>query len=103
MKLETKFTKGDWIIHSKSETTITTAKGRTIATTATLQDGTEATYNENQANAKLISRAPKLFNALKDAVEEIDTMILLTPTGKRRNELCEKSIQLTRILYNSIS
>jgi len=67
-----------------------------------MQDGTEKTFIENQANAKLIAIAPELLHAANEAHELIDMMILSTPTGKLRNKLCDANIKLMSVIDKAI-
>lgn len=59
-----KHTPGPWKITKYTETTISDDNDRTIASAGSYNDGTESTYLENKANAKLITAAPEMLEAL---------------------------------------
>jgi len=70
--MEAKHTPGPWKITKYTETTISDDNDRTIASTGSYNDGTESTYLENKANAKLITAAPDLLEVLMEAKLQIE-------------------------------
>jgi hypothetical protein len=79
--METKHTKGEWIINKHSATTVELrGSSRSIASTGGYQtNGADSlkAFNENIANAKLIAAAPDLIEALYNLIEyaEFDSHI----------------------------
>lgn len=71
-----KHTQGEWEINHQSATTIQLkGSNRSIASTGGYSVNTQEAdrvYEENLANAKLISAAPELLEALKEIINDID-------------------------------
>ena len=76
--METKFTKGEWIVSRPNDPIFKTV----IATTEIQENPNKAPYvcdmwgmatEEGKANANLISAAPDMFNALRDLYDDRET------------------------------
>ena len=70
--MEFKGTKGEWVINSKASRNIK-CNGITIANCSQGQSGDNE--EEEKANAQLIANAPKLLEALKGLVSDIETLL----------------------------
>ena len=82
--METKHTKGGWVITNEVEfeSTIETSSGIRIAQVKSFgKNGSfnDATFEEKEANAKLIAAAPELLEAFIKLYNAIDSCTDLTP------------------------
>ena len=76
--LETRFTKGEWVVRSEETThiyqsTVETQEGVRIAELKSFGNDTQfkdSTFDERLFNEKLICAAPDMFNALLDLYDD---------------------------------
>lgn len=76
MKQETKYSPAPWRRNRHASMTIETITGRSVATTGGYSDASkdEEVYEENLANAKLITAAPDLLEALQELVSDWEAL-----------------------------
>src|SRR5690606_36583623 len=69
-----KHTPGPWRINKRSQFTVETLNGRSIATIGGYYDNKRVNevHEENIANARLIRKAPEMLKALQDFVDRVD-------------------------------
>lgn len=44
-------------------------------------------------NQRIIEKSTNLYKLVVECQKKLDTLILLTPTGKERNKLCDLNIE----------
>lgn len=104
--METEFTKGEW---ERRDNHIFIKGTYNRVALVSVQDNYEPVtfipkYDvEAEANARLIVNSPKLFKTVVELQKKLDMLISLTPTGDRRNDLCDLNIQTLCLLEDIIT
>lgn len=108
--MKTKHTEGEWSIHKNVTCCFIEKKHTELDGNEYFQqiaiikghDNHAPNYKENEANAKLICKAPEMFAMLSKFQSVLEKQILLTPTGEKRNEMCDLNIEIQSLIVNII-
>lgn len=88
------FTPGEWEITETESGSMSIAEKSDHSIICVLAEWRK----ERKANARLICQAPAMYAALNEVGPLLDGLINRTPSGYKRNELCDLNIKVKTIL-----
>ena len=109
--MKTKHTEGEWSIYKNKSGNLFIEKKQSeenedeyfkLIATIKGYDYHPLNNEECEANAKLICKAPEMFAMLNKLQPFLERQILLTPTGEKRNEMCDMNIEIQSLITNIV-
>lgn len=84
-----KYTKGPWRINKRSQFTVETLDGRSIATTGGYYDNKRVNevHEENTANARIIAASPEMYGVLNELLTKRDFTSIMPQSAERIEKL----------------
>lgn len=93
MTQEQKYTPGPWAISRNTSMSVVGKNDRPVCSTGGYQDNrvdSSVLLAENEANARLIAAAPDLYEALKEADAELETLACAMGLTSELVAVCER-------------